>query len=193
MALLYYWRPDNYRRDLDFGAGYHLNQSSPVLHRVELGDSVWAFTRNATGHYVLAAELVVRAKTRNPSGFRYGTYRIWGDLKRSRYFKVDEQNDAEAVLRAVSGRHSTTLLGRAFQGRAAVRNLSPEGHAMLTALARDLPIEHARGCCRRTHWRRRCSWAIRQRSQSSFRGKTPASPENDRSTCIGQAFQRILS
>jgi hypothetical protein len=32
MALLYYWRPDNYRRDLDFGAGYHLNQGSSTAH-----------------------------------------------------------------------------------------------------------------------------------------------------------------
>jgi hypothetical protein len=38
MALLYYWRPDNYRRDLDFGAGFHLNQGSAVLHRVEVGE-----------------------------------------------------------------------------------------------------------------------------------------------------------
>ena len=56
MALLYYWRPDNYRRDLDFGAGFHLSQGSATLHRVEVGDSVWAFTRNVGGRYVLAAE-----------------------------------------------------------------------------------------------------------------------------------------
>ena len=104
MALLYYWRPDNYRRDLDFGAGYHLNQGSAMLHRVEVGDLVWAFTRDGVGRYVLAAELVVRAKTRNEAGFRYGPYRVWGDLRRSRYFGVEGQVDQEAVLRAVSGR-----------------------------------------------------------------------------------------
>ena len=53
MALLYYWRPDNYRRDLDFGAGYHLNQGSAVLHHVEAGDSVWAFTRNGEGRHIV--------------------------------------------------------------------------------------------------------------------------------------------
>ena len=31
MPLLYFWRGDNYRRDLDYGAGYHLNQSNPLL------------------------------------------------------------------------------------------------------------------------------------------------------------------
>lgn len=65
MPLLYYWRGDNYRRDLDLGAGYHLNQGSPRLHDIELGDSLWAFTRLENGRYVLAAELVVRAKTFN--------------------------------------------------------------------------------------------------------------------------------
>jgi 5-methylcytosine-specific restriction enzyme A len=141
MALFYYWRPDNYRRDLDFGAGYHLNQGSPVLHHVEVGDSVWAFTRDTAGRYVLAAGLVVRARTRNAPGFRYGPYRVWGDLKLSRYFAVDGQADQEPVLRAVSGRHSAKVLGTAFQGRAAVRILSTEGHAMLSAVAKGLALE----------------------------------------------------
>ncbi len=38
MPLLYFWRGDNYRRDLDFGAGFHLNQSNPLLHDIERGD-----------------------------------------------------------------------------------------------------------------------------------------------------------
>jgi 5-methylcytosine-specific restriction enzyme A len=59
---------DNYRRDMDLGAGYHLNQASPVLHGVDLGDSLWAFTRRPDGAYVLAAELVVKAKTLNRPG-----------------------------------------------------------------------------------------------------------------------------
>jgi hypothetical protein len=86
MPLLYYWRPDNYRRDLDYGAGYNLNQANPLLHEIDLGDSLWAFTRTRSSRYALAAELVVKAKTINPPNFRYGKYRIWGDLKRSRYF-----------------------------------------------------------------------------------------------------------
>jgi 5-methylcytosine-specific restriction enzyme A len=45
MPLLYYWRGDNYRRDLDFGAGYHLNQANPLMHEINMGDSLWAFTR----------------------------------------------------------------------------------------------------------------------------------------------------
>lgn len=63
MPLLYYWRDDNYARDLNFGAGYHLNQKSQRLHEIEKGDSLWAFTRAPNGRYVLAAELVVQTKS----------------------------------------------------------------------------------------------------------------------------------
>jgi hypothetical protein len=86
MPLLYYWRGDNYYRDLDMGAGYHLNQASPLLHKIEIGDSLWAFTRRRDGIYVLAAELIVKAKTTNPPNFRYGKYRVWGDINYSSTF-----------------------------------------------------------------------------------------------------------
>lgn len=59
MPLLYYRRPDNYRRDLDSGAGFHLNQASARLHDVNLGDSFWAFTRARDGRYALAAGFAV--------------------------------------------------------------------------------------------------------------------------------------
>jgi len=87
MPLLYYWQPDNYRHDLDYGVGYHLNQNNPKLHEIQLGDSLWAFTRH-DGRYVLAVELVIKAKTLNTNSYRYGKYRVWGDLTLSRYFSV---------------------------------------------------------------------------------------------------------
>jgi 5-methylcytosine-specific restriction protein A len=71
MPLLYYWRPDNYRHDLDMGVAYHLNQGNPIMHTIDVGDSLWAFTRSLSGVYVLAAELIVRDKTLNPPNFRY--------------------------------------------------------------------------------------------------------------------------
>jgi hypothetical protein len=58
------------------GAGYHLNQANPLLHEIDPGDSLWSFTRLDSGEYVLAAELVVKAKTTNPPNFRYGRYRV---------------------------------------------------------------------------------------------------------------------
>lgn len=142
MPLLYYWRADNYARDLDYGAGYHLNQSSERLHEIEKGDSIWAFTRAPNGRYVLAAELVVQAKTFNPPDFRYGEHRLWGDLERSRYFKVnDEQPSVEHVVRQLSLRTQAQYLGRSFQGRAAVRHITEQDHRLLARFAQDLPLE----------------------------------------------------
>ena len=141
MPLLFYWRPDNYRRDLDLGAGYHLNQANPLLHEIEAGDSLWAFTRASTGGYALAAQLVVRAKTTNPPNYRYGRYRVWGDLRLSRYFRVDGQPNLEWVLRNLSCRPDAAVLGHAFQGRAAVRRTTAEDHRILCAAARNLALE----------------------------------------------------
>ena len=141
VPLLYYWRPDNHRRDLDWGAGYHLNQATARLHQIDVGDSLWAFTRAHDGRYALAAELVVRAKTRNPAGFRYGGYRLWGDLARSRYFDVAHQPYVEQVLRSLSLRPKDGPLGRSFQGHAAVRTITGADHAILAAASEDLPRE----------------------------------------------------
>lgn len=139
MPLLYYWQPDNYRRDLDYGVGYHLNQSNPKLHEIQLGDSLWAFTRHA-GRYVLAAELVIKAKTLNSTSFRYGKYRVWGDLALSRYFQVEAQPNLEGVFRRISGR-TASILAQAFQGRAAVRQIDDASQQILQQLAMDLPTE----------------------------------------------------
>jgi 5-methylcytosine-specific restriction protein A len=141
MPLIYYWRGDNYRRDLDYGAGYHLNQASPVMHSIDIGDSLWAFTRAAGGRYVLAAELVVRAKTLNPPGFRYGRFRVWGDLSRSRYFRADDAPSADQLIRSLSCRADAEILGRSFQGHAAVRLLTGHDHLVLASAARTLPLE----------------------------------------------------
>lgn len=142
MSLLYYWRPDNHRRDRGFGFGYHLNQGNPILASAGAGDSVWAFTRRARDKaYVLAAELVVRAVTMNREGYRYGRYRIWGDLERSRYFDVDAGPEAERLVRSLSPRADAEILAQSFQGHAAVRSLTSADHSMLAAFARDLVIE----------------------------------------------------
>jgi 5-methylcytosine-specific restriction protein A len=140
MPLLYYWRGDNYARDLDEGVGFHLNQSSPRLHDIGVGESLWAFTRAPDGAYALACELVIAAKTRNPAGYPYGPYRVWGSLTDSRYFHAPASG-VEAILRGLSPRPGPQPLGRYFQGRAAVRPLTPADHQALTAFAADLPLE----------------------------------------------------
>lgn len=141
MPLLYYWRGDNYWRDLNMGAGYHLNQANPLLHRIDTGDSLWAFTRNHLGRYVLAAELVVKAKTENPPKFRYGRYRVWGNIQLSRYFQVDSQPNIEQIIRNLSCKANARILGQSFQGFSAVKLITHQDHLILQAAARNLPLE----------------------------------------------------
>jgi len=141
MHLLYFWRGDNYRRDLDHGVGFHLNQGNPLLHEVDIDESLWAFTRNPDGRYVLAAELIVSAKTMNPRGFRYGPYRVWGDLRRSRYFQTKGQPDISILVRDLGVAANASILGRAFQGRAAIRPIGNAEHLRLLAYAEALPLE----------------------------------------------------
>jgi 5-methylcytosine-specific restriction enzyme A len=141
MPLLYYWRGDNYRRDLDLGAGYHLNQANPLLHQIDAGDSLWAFTRTKQGRYVLAAELIVKAKTENPPNFRYGRYRIWGDIQLSRYFQVEGQPSIEQVIRSLSCTTNARILGLSFQGPNAVKTVSDGDHLILVEAAKKLMLE----------------------------------------------------
>ena len=141
MPLLYYWRGDNYRSDLDEGAAFHLNQASPRLHTLALGDSLWAFTRRVDGQYVLAAELVISAKTMNAPGYKYGPYRVWGDLQRSRYFDAGGGSPLELLVRGFSLGISTPILGRSFQGPGAVREISQTEHQLLVAFAKKQPLE----------------------------------------------------
>jgi 5-methylcytosine-specific restriction protein A len=141
MPLLYYWQPDNYKRDLDYGAAYHLNQANPLMHSISVGDSLWAFTRLKNGGYALAAQLLVKDKTLNPARFRYGRYRVWGDLKLSRYFDIQQQANAEKILRALSCKTNARLLAQSFQGLSAVRNITSADQMLLAEFARYLPLE----------------------------------------------------
>jgi 5-methylcytosine-specific restriction protein A len=141
VALLYYWRPDNYARDRRFGFGYHLNQNNPSLAAAARGDAVWAFTRRRSdGLYVLAADLRVRAVTRNPAGYRYGRHRVWADVATSRYFDPEAGPNAEPLIRALGLPANAAYLGQAFQGSAAVRSLTAAAAERLESFADVIPV-----------------------------------------------------
>jgi 5-methylcytosine-specific restriction protein A len=91
--------------------------------------------------YVIAAQLIAKAKTLNQHNFRYGRYRVWGDLTSSRYFATAGQPDITALIRSLSLRAGGDVLGRAFQGHAAVRAISQRDHEVLQAYASKLPSE----------------------------------------------------
>jgi hypothetical protein len=137
--LLYFWRGENYRHDIGSGQSVStLAQSSAGLHAAEVGDTVWAFTRNRQGRYVLAAEAVVAGKDTagNPDG--YGQYRILIDPQQSRFFDTKAGEDIEPLIRSIGVRAQAKTLGRAFQGPAAVRPLSPDASSAIAAFAEAL-------------------------------------------------------
>ena len=149
MHLLAYWRLDNYLRDLDEGAGFNFNSRQARLHTaIQPGETLWLFTvvKNPPRFFVVA-KLVVRSRTANPPGFKYGDYRVWGDLERSRYFRLrleepgDEAFELLRKLPLVSGSladRSRLSLPQACQ---TIRGLTPDAHTLLEQFTRELPDE----------------------------------------------------
>ena len=135
--LLFHWQKDNYQNDRRDGFDYHLNQSSSSMKAVNIGESVWAFTRRNDGIYVLAAHLVVVKKSINPPGFRYGDFRVTGDRDSTIYFDLDGQGDVSPLIRSIV-QAKAPILGRSFQGHSGVREISSGHHTRLSSYASDL-------------------------------------------------------
>ena len=131
--LLFYWTKENYQSDKREGLfNYTLNQNAPNINAVNIGESVWAFTRRNDNVYVLAAQLVVIQKNNNSPGFKYGQYRVTGDKSTSTYFDINAQTDVEPLIRKLVLANAS-ILGRSFQGYSAVRVISDTDHATLMA------------------------------------------------------------
>jgi hypothetical protein len=77
----------------------------------------------------------------NPKGYRYGPYRVWGDLRRSRYFGIEGQPDITGPVHDLGVEANADVLGRSLKGRAAVRALGEAGHARRLAYPERLPLE----------------------------------------------------
>ena len=149
MHLLAYWRLDNYLRDLDEGAGFNFNSRQARLHTaIELGETLWLFTAvKNPPRFFIVARLIASLKTVNPAGFKYGDFRVWGDLERSRYFKLRlDQRDDEAFelirrLPLVSGSFSDTTRFSLPQACQTIRGITPGANALLDEFTVDLPDE----------------------------------------------------
>lgn len=139
MDLLVYWRWDNYRRDLDDGAGFNFNSNQRRLHTaIEPGERLWAVTGHHSGgtmRYALAAVLAVTAKTFNPPGFKYGRHRVWGDTRHSAYYAVPAQADMAHLLLRLEFAPRSTIESRPKIGQSlqTLRSLTPGDSALLAA------------------------------------------------------------
>ena len=141
MNLLFYWTKSNYKKDMKYGAGYHLNSQKPTLHNVDADENIWAITKNNKGLYVLVSRIVASVKTKAPKGYRYGEYRVWGDLEKSVYFRTDNQGSIEPIIRELSIAVNAKELGQSFQGNASIRVINAEDNAKLETYANALNID----------------------------------------------------
>ena len=73
--------------------------------------------------------------------YRYGAYRLWGDLGLSRYFRTDGQPDISELIKRLSVKANAPVIGNSFQGHAAVRRLTTVDHQALAEYARHIPLE----------------------------------------------------
>ena len=151
MDLLAHWRLDNYRRDIKGGAGFHLNFRQPGVHTaINIGETLWLFTRLTGGsglsEYRILARLVIRSRTINAPGYKYGSYRVWGDRSQSQYYQATPapEQDAYELFRLLPlGSGTMKDCTRATMARAAqtIRGLKPEASRLLVSFAAQLSPE----------------------------------------------------
>lgn len=150
MDAIAIWNYSNYRKDLDAGAGFHFNSNQQRLHTaLNVGDSLWLVTRivaDGRNQYRLAARLVIRAKTINAPSYKYGSYRVWGDVKSSSYYRIieSEEQDVFELLRvlefdsgSLAGKTRTNL----FQAMQTMRCVPEKSSKLLESFAAQLPLE----------------------------------------------------
>lgn len=148
MALLYFWRGDRYAIDIEElrpGERLFLHQDSPRLRAATPGERLWAFTRRDDGTYALAASLVVEQVDEGANEFGLGRYRVTPRAGSTLLYDVQHGEDLEPLVRRLSVSSSADILGRSFQGGAAVRDLTDADNDSLREFAARQPIraEHS--------------------------------------------------
>lgn len=150
MDAIAIWNFSNYRKDLDAGAGFHFNSNQSRFHTaLNIGDSLWLVTRivaNGRNEYRLAARLVIRAKTINAPSYKYGSYRVWGDVKASSYYRIDETSEQDVfellrLLEMDSGSLAEKTRSNLFQAMQTMRCIPPKSNKLLESFAVQLPLE----------------------------------------------------
>ena len=150
MDAIAIWNYSNYRKDIDAGAGFHFNSNQVRLHTtLNIGDSLWLVTRVVVkdrNEYRLAARLVIRAKTINAPRYKYGSYRVWGDVNSSSYFRIDDSSEQDVfellrLLEMDSGSLSGKTRTNLFQSMQTMRAIPVKSSALLESFSSQLPIE----------------------------------------------------
>jgi hypothetical protein len=146
MDMLAYWKWENYVRDLDEGAGFNFNSNQERLHSaLKPGERLWLVSgrrRQGGIQYLLLGCLQVVAKTFNPPGYKYGKYRVWGDIQHSAYFTANGPDLSDLLLK-FEFRPRNPVAARAVIGQSlqTMRCLATTDVNLLLAWAKGLSLE----------------------------------------------------
>ena len=146
MAILIYWKHENYRSDIVTGLRFNFNSKQNRLHtKTEIGEDVFVVSgiRRESGFEIyLVAHLVISGKSLNSNNNKYGRYRISADRRRSRYFSLEGEALTPMLSSLTSIRHFDDRIARYAQAFQTLRKLNDHDSELLKSFANSLtPLE----------------------------------------------------
>jgi hypothetical protein len=145
MAILIYWKYENYADDTAQGFPYAFNSKQSRLHTAtELGEDVFVVSgvRRESGLEIyLVGHLIISGKTHNPSEYKYGRYGVIADEASSRYFSIDHEALTPVLLRLTSIRQfGEDYIDKYAQSFQTLRKLNEHDLDTLKKFANSLPL-----------------------------------------------------
>jgi hypothetical protein len=144
MAILIYWKHENYVNDIAGGLPYAFSSKQRRLHSAtEIGEDAFVVSgvRRESGLEIyLLAHLIISSKSHNSSANKYGRYRIVADQRRSKYFSIEDEALTPILPRLTSIRGFGNRIDRYAQGFQTLRKLNDHDSDILKAFARTLPL-----------------------------------------------------
>jgi len=146
MAILIYWKHENYRSDIASGLRFNFNSKQNRLHtKTEIGEDVFVVSgirRDSGLEIYLVAHLVISGKSLNSGNNKYGKYKILADRKRSKYFSIEGEALTPMLSNLTSIRHFGDRIDRYAQAFQTLRKLNNHDSELIKAFADFLtPLE----------------------------------------------------
>ena len=142
MALLYHWRKESYQHNMaeyDFeDDALSLTSNSNRWRDAETDEWCFAFTRRDDGVYVLVASYQIEEVLEYPDeDSKYHAYSVEGTTN---LYDPLLGEDIEPLIRSFPISPKNPLLGRNFQGLAAVKSIAIKGECALHLFADKQPL-----------------------------------------------------
>jgi hypothetical protein len=145
MAILIYWKYENYVGDTARGFPYAFNSKQSRLHEAtEIGEDVFVVSgiRRESGLEIyLVGYLIISDKKLNPPDCKYGRFRIVADQSKSRYFSIDDEALTPVLFRLTSIRQfDDDKIDKYAQSLQTLRKLNDQDSDVLKEFAKSLPL-----------------------------------------------------